>query len=61
MRWRPAEQLAFDRHPGEGRDPLRGPWQNQDGLQSPSMDFALRASLRLFKLVPDEFVRPAPE
>jgi hypothetical protein len=31
------------------------------GLQSPSMDFALRANLRLSKFVPDEFVRPAPE
>jgi len=29
-------------------------------LQSPSMDFALRASLRLFKFVPDEFVRVPP-
>jgi hypothetical protein len=28
-------------------------------LQSPSMDFALRANLRLFKFVPDEFVRIA--
>src|SRR5581483_374098 len=31
--------------------------QDQNGLQSPSMDFALRANLRLFKFVPDEFVR----
>jgi hypothetical protein len=31
------------------------------GLQSPSMDFALRANLRLFKFVPDEFVPLARE
>ncbi|MBU6417655.1 MAG: hypothetical protein KJS83_10860, partial [Xanthomonadaceae bacterium] len=30
------------------------------GLQRPSMAFALRANLWLFKFVPDEFVRPAP-
>jgi hypothetical protein len=29
-------------------------WSNF--LRSPSMDFALRASLRLFKFVPDKFV-----
>jgi hypothetical protein len=28
-----------------------------NGLLQPSMAFALRASLRLFKIVPDDFVR----
>src|SRR5690348_1027501 len=36
-------------------DPEAALWQGR--LQSPSMDFALRASLWLFKFVPDEFVR----
>src|SRR5581483_5675399 len=35
--------------------------ESKTGLQSPSMDFALRANLRLSKFVPDEFVRLSPE
>src|SRR5579885_903717 len=34
-------------------------FQSRSRLQSPSMDFALRANLRLSKFVPDEFVRIA--
>jgi hypothetical protein len=30
------------------------------GLQGPSMDFAVRASLRLLEFVPDELVRVRP-